>query len=238
MIIIQFAGMRSYSNKIPSANSSYQRRVERQVREDTEWDLRMDVTNGLSAEDIVTFIKSHLDDFVYVMVSGVETPDVRRLCGANTMASSTLHVHIGIVVKKKINRAQAFDLIRPAGSYTPSGSTYAAPRSRKQPYAGWVYHHSKMIFRGEACKLDGEPELRYEHGTLPMDEWDNNTISIIHYRRKSFGTIKTKLRFQHYQDAFKLAQQLGQINKDGAVIKRDYAADTCTTPSTSNPQIP
>ena len=225
--------MRSYSNKVTTANNTHQRRQERQVRQDTEWDLRMDVTHGLSVEDIVTFIKTHLDDFVYVMVSGVETPDVRRLCGANTMASNTLHVHIGLVAKKKINRAQAFDLIRPVGSYTPSGSTYASPRSRKQPYAGWVYHHSKMMFKGEACKVDNEPELRYEHGTLPMDEWDNHTISIIHYRRKSFGTPTTKRRFQHYQDAFKLAQQLGQINKDGAVIKHESAPDKCTTPHQS-----
>lgn len=211
--------MRSYSNKVSSANSTYQRRQEREVREDTEWDLRLDVTNGLSADEIVQFIKSHLDDFLYVLVSGVEVPDVRRMVGANTMASGTHHVHVGLIAKKKLNRQEAFDMIRPKGCYTPSGSTYAKPRSRKQPYAGWVYHHSKMKYRGEDQKLQDEPELRFEHGTLPMDPYDNNMISIIHYRRKSFGTETTKTRFQHYQDAYKLAQSFGQINKDGAVIK-------------------
>ena len=48
---------------------------QRQNRVATEWDVRLDVCAELPVEDIVNRVKGSLDGFLYVLVSGVESPD-------------------------------------------------------------------------------------------------------------------------------------------------------------------
>lgn len=65
--------MRTYGK-----NFQYKKTVtyqQRQSRCATEWDIRIDVSDGLTAENVINFIKENIGDIQYVLVSGVEQPD-------------------------------------------------------------------------------------------------------------------------------------------------------------------
>lgn len=171
---------------------------QRQARVATEWDLRIDVNEALTVDNILGFIKEHLDDIGYVLVSGVERPDSKddqdyvkkENWVKNPGMSDEHHVHVCLVLYVPINRAGALKLVR---GQRKLGDEYAAPRNPKFSYAGWVVHHSKPSF-----KVLGEPLIRYEYGTLPMDPYTTEWALKIDAILKKWGSPGMKNRFGMY----------------------------------------
>lgn len=165
---------------------------QRQLRMTTEWDVRLDVSNELPVEEIIDNAKKLKDDVLYVLVSGVERPDkledgvVTKKFGA----SDGEHVHVCLVLLEPKVRQDVLKMLR---GPRKRGDEYAAPRNAKFAYAGWVIHHAKPTW-----KIPGEPPIRYEHGTLPMDpltiEWSIKINAML----KKFGYDLMRRRFQAY----------------------------------------
>lgn len=171
-------------------------------REATEWDVRVDVNLLLTPEVIVSNIKERLDELSYVLVSGVERPDKpngevqphgttwKNARGAT--ASEENHVHLCVVLLKPGKRGDVLQLVRGTRKL---GDEYCAPRNPRFAYAGWVIHHAKPGY-----KLDGEPLIRFESGTLPMDAFTEEVAGRIGGLMKKWGTPDMKQRFKGYLD--------------------------------------
>lgn len=191
--------MRSYAK-----NFTFKKTVnykQRQERVATEWDIRVDVSDALTVENVIGFIKEQLDDVGYVLVSGVERPDMEKIEGprredqtvvqpVNQYGSKEHHVHVCLVLHVPLNRAGVLKLVR---GQRKLGDEYAAPRNPKFSYAGWVIHHSKPSY-----KIPGEPLIRYEYGTLPMDPYTTEWALKIDAILKKWGSPGMKNRFGVY----------------------------------------
>lgn len=178
--------MRSYAK-----NFTFKKTVnykQRQERVATEWDVRVDVSDALTVENVIGYIKENLDDIGFVLVSGVERPDTEEV--ANQYGSKEHHVHVCLVLFVPINRAGALKMVR---GPRKMGDEYAMPRNPKYAYAGWVIHHSKPSF-----KIPGEPLIRYEYGTLPMDPYTTEWALKIDAMMRKWGSPITKNRFGAY----------------------------------------
>lgn len=183
---------------------AYKRTVsykQRQARVATEWDIRLDINDILTPEVIVSNIKEALDEFSFVLVSGVERPDMATSTAAfgnnkpAPAASSEHHVHLCVVL---FVPRQRFDVLKLVRGPRKVGDEYAAPRNAKFPYAGWVIHHAKPAF-----KLDGEPDIRFERGDLPMDPFTSDWALKIQGLMKKWGTPAMQQRFKGYMDLLK-----------------------------------
>lgn len=187
--------MRTYAkNFVYKQAATYKQRQERLA---TEWDIRVDVNDVLPVERVVSNIKEHLDDMLFVLVSGVENPD--KECTKNgeygKHGSSEHHVHVCVVLFTPLRRRDVLELVRGPRKL---GDEYAAPRNPKFTYAGWVIHHGKPGF-----KVAGEPLVRYEHGTLPLDPVTTDTAVKVSAILKKWGTDGTRKRFSMYTDLLK-----------------------------------
>lgn len=160
-------------------------------REATEWDIRLDVNELLTADVITSNIKERLDDLSYVVISGVERPDTNDI-KPNQAGSTELHVHIGLVSHKPIKRGDVLQLLR---GQRKLGDEYCAPRNARFTYAGWLIHHGKHSF-----KIDGEPLIRFEYGTLPLDPFTEETANKIKGLLGKWGTPELTERFKGYTD--------------------------------------
>ncbi|KUF83000.1 hypothetical protein AM587_10003078 [Phytophthora nicotianae] len=132
--------MRTYGkNFLFKKTASYK---ERQVRLATEWDIRLDASATLSAQNIINNIVLALDDIQYVFVSGVESPNKREHQHTNRKLgwSDENHVHIALVLLAPKQRTDVLKLLRGPRKH---GDEYAAPRNGKFSYAGWIIHHAK-----------------------------------------------------------------------------------------------
>lgn len=190
--------MRSYAkNFMFKKTVNYKQRQERVA---TEWDIRVDVSEALTVENIVGFVKENLDDVGYVLVSGVERPDSKDASNGDQATlppkfttpsrSEEHHVHVCVVLHVPLNRAGVLKLVR---GQRKLGDEYAAPRNPKFSYAGWVIHHSKPSY-----KIPGEPLIRYEYGTLPMDPYTTEWALKIDAILKKWGSPGMKNRFGVY----------------------------------------
>lgn len=171
-------------------------------REATEWDVRLDVNELLTPDVIINNIKEQLDELQYVLVSGVERPD--KTVGppsssytGNTpkgfnLGSSENHVHLCVVLFKPCKRGDVLQLLRGARKLADE---YCAPRNPRFTYAGWIIHHGKPGF-----KIDEEPLVRYEFGTLPMDPFTDDTAIKIKSLLKKWSTPDMEARFKGYTD--------------------------------------
>lgn len=171
-------------------------------REATEWDIRLDVNELLTPDVIISNIKERLDELQYVLVSGVEHPD--KTVGppsssytGNTpkgfnLGSSENHVHLCVVLHKPLKRGDVLQLLRGSRKLADE---YCTPRNPRFAYAGWVIHHGKPGF-----KIDDEPLIRFEFGTLPMDPFTENTANKIKSLLKKWGTPELEERFKGYMD--------------------------------------
>lgn len=179
---------------------------QRQARVATEWDIRLDINDILTPEVIVSNIKEALDEFSFVLVSGVERPDnMANTVGPNGKpfvegkgsgtGSTEHHVHVCVVL---FVPRQRFDVLKLVRGPRKVGDEYAAPRNAKFPYAGWVIHHAKPAF-----KLDGEPDIRFERGDLPMDPFTSDWALKIQGLMKKWGTPAMQQRFKGYMDLLK-----------------------------------
>lgn len=170
---------------------------QRQVRLATEWDIRLDVGEGLPVEDIINNAKNIKNDVLFVLVSGVESAD--KFCSPNgergkpiPSGSESEHVHLCLVLLEPKNRADVLALLRGKRKVLDE---YAAPRNPKFSYAGWVIHHAKLDW-----KIPGEPGIRFEYGTLPMDPITTDWAVKIHGICKKWGSDVMRKRFKVYLD--------------------------------------
>lgn len=163
-------------------------------REATEWDIRLDVNEVLTAEVVINNIKERLDELCYVLVSGVERPDnINALANqGSTHGSTEHHVHLCVVLHKPLKRGDVLQLVRGTRKL---GDEYCAPRNPRFSYAGWIIHHGKPGY-----KIDDEPLIRFEWGTLPMDPFTEDAASKIKSLLNKWGTPDMKQRFKGYTD--------------------------------------
>ena len=145
-------------------------------------------------EDIINNCKNIKDDVLFVLVSGVESPDIKE--GPNTTrnqhGSDGEHVHVCLVLLEPKKRADVLAMLRGKRKVLDE---YAAPRNPKFSYAGWVIHHAKLDW-----KIPGEPSIRFEHGTLPMDPITTDWAVKIHGICKKWGSDVMRKRFKVYLD--------------------------------------
>ena len=189
--------MRTYGKnyKVNGASKPYVSAKEYRTRESTEWDVRVDCVNGITPATIRSQMQMRLSDIVYGLIGGLESPDGNLPVPAEqrtNIGSSQDHVHIALVFLRPVCRATALKMCRE----TKLGDEYATPRNKRFTYAGWLAHHTKLAF-----KVDPESTLFYEHGTLPMDSYDEQTCWAVLKILKKFGNPDIKLRFSSYYDA-------------------------------------
>lgn len=167
---------------------------ERQARLATEWDVRLDISEELTVEHILGRVREQLDELSYVLVSGVERPDIKEIKGvpANQHGSDENHVHMCVVLFVPKQRADVLKMVRGPRKL---GDEYCTPRNAKFPYAGWIIHHGKPGF-----KIDNEPLIRFEQGTLPMDPFTTDWAMKIAALLKKWGTPGMHARFKGYTD--------------------------------------
>lgn len=164
-------------------------------REATEWDVRLDVNELLTPDVIINNIKERLDELQYVLVSGVERPDTGFKDGEPfkvASGSKEHHVHVCVLLHKPGKRGDVLQLLRGARKLADE---YCAPRNPRFTYAGWIIHHGKPGF-----KIDEEPLIRYEFGTLPMDPFTDDTAIKIKSLLKKWSTPDMEARFKGYTD--------------------------------------
>lgn len=191
--------MRSYAkNFVYKQTATYKQRQERLA---TEWDIRVDVNDVLPVERVVSNIKERLDDILFVLVSGVEVPDKNESPNKGIewkpipSGSTEHHVHVCLVLFTPCRRRDVLELVRGPRKL---GDEYCAPRNPKFTYAGWVIHHGKPGF-----KVAGEPLVRFEHGTLPLDPVTTDTAVKVAAILKKWGTDETRKRFNMYTELLK-----------------------------------
>lgn len=191
--------MRSYAkNFVYKQTATYKQRQERLA---TEWDIRVDVNDVLPVERVVSNIKERLDDLLFVLVSGVEMPDKNESPNKGIewkpipSGSTEHHVHVCLVLFTPVRRRDVLELVRGPRKL---GDEYCAPRNPKFTYAGWVIHHGKPGF-----KIPGEPLVRFEHGTLPLDPVTTDTAVKVSAILKKWGTDGTRERFAMYTELLK-----------------------------------
>lgn len=195
--------MRTYGKnyKVNGAAKPYVTAKEYRTRESTEWDVRVDCVNGITPVTIRDTMQLRESDIVYGLIGGLERPDgdapayttqhgeTVALTGGTV--SKCEHVHVALVFLRPVNRATALKMCRD----TKLGDEYATPRNKKFTYAGWLAHHTKLV-----SKVDPAITLFYEHGTLPMDSYDEATCWKVLKILKKFATPDIKLRFSSYYD--------------------------------------
>ena len=226
LLILQFAGMRSYGKnyKVNGASKPYTSAKEYRTRESTEWDVRVDCVNGITPETIRDQMQMRLPDIVYGLIGGLERADVPSPAMAaatgltatnwNGTVSKEDHVHIALVFLTPVCRATALKMCREA----KLGDEYATPRNKKFTYAGWLAHHTKA-----AWKVDPEaPKVFYEYGTLPMDSYDEDTCWKVVKILKKFATPDVKLRFSSYYDALDQHKEAKAAKALPAPVVPDY----------------
>lgn len=197
-VIIQFPTMRTYGREtqfLYKKTATYQ---QRQSRCATEWDIRLDITPDvtvLTPEIIINRLKDCIDEWSYALVSGVEKPDGEDKINSfgpdrsNTLSNGN-HVHLCLVLHVPKQRAEVLKLVRGPRKLADE---YCAPRNPKFAYGGWVIHHAKPGY-----KLEGEPGIRYENGTLPMDPYTTDWAIKIKSMLKRYGSPMMELRFENY----------------------------------------
>ena len=203
---------------------------QRQNRVATEWDVRLDVCAELPVEDIVNRVKESLDGFLYVLVSGVEHPDIQPTHGCSTKeqlgpwnngknqyGSAGDHVHLCVVL---LEPKQRQDVLRMLRGPRKMSDEYCTPRNPKFTYAGWVIHHSKSDW-----KIDGEPDVRFEHGTLPLDPITTDTAVEIKRILDKFGSDVMKRRFKAYTDMISKNKIMEKIERLQMQLNDEDATD-------------
>lgn len=171
-------------------------------RQSTEWDIRVNLTDEVTATSMYERMRSFKDSFVYSLISGVEFGKCRLDRPSNkgwNTEDEELHVHIAIITPNPVNRIQALNFVRA----TKSGGEYAVPRNTKHTYIGWRLHHNK-----QDTKI-GSAEPLWEYGTLPMDPFNGETGLKVYYMVRMYGDAGSKLQYKGYTDLglAKLAEQ-------------------------------
>lgn len=205
-------------------------RADYKNREATEWDVRLDIVNGMTSAKILEHCVAHKDKISFCLIGAEEEPDDQSARGPHREGipvqqgkggSDEVHVHIAIVMAKACKRSDVLELLRgprPIGT----GNEYAVPRNPKFTYAGWIAHHTKII-----SKLNPEGPLKlYEYGDLPMDSYDEETCWKVLKILKKFGNPEMKERFASYSrkiDEYKFAKLLKEVQDEDEDKPSDVA---------------
>ena len=213
--------MRTYAKNYKANNASkpYVSRKEYRTRESTEWDVRVDCVEGITPDTIRAQMQLRLETLVYGLIGGLETPDSTAITSAaepsfSPTASLQQHVHIALVFLHPVCRATALKMCRE----TKVGDEYATPRNKRFTYAGWLAHHTKAAF-----KVDPDaPKIVYEHGTLPMDSYDEDTCWKVAKILKKFATPDIKARFSSYYEALDQFKAIKAAKELPAPVVPDY----------------
>lgn len=209
--------MRTYAKnyKVNNAAKPYVSRKEYRTRESTEWDVRVDCVEGITPDTIRAQMQLRLETLVYGLIGGLERADpIEGWKDAANPMSKENHVHVALVFLVPVCRATALKMCRE----TKVGDEYATPRNKKFTYAGWLAHHTKAAF-----KVDPEsPKVFYEHGTLPMDSYDEETCWKVAKILKKFGTPDIKMRFSSYYDALDQFKELKAAKALPPPVVPDY----------------
>lgn len=214
--------MRSYGKKFAFKKTVQYR--ERQTRMATEWDVRLDVGDSLLIEDILNNVKRNKDEFQFILCSGIEKPDKQATQGCptegqagpwtgshNQYGSNGEHVHLCVVLLVPKARADVLAMLRGPRKVLDE---YCAPRKQVYSYAGWVIHHAKPDW-----KIPGEPPIRFEHGTLPMDPVTVEWAIKIDKKLKQWGYDLMHRRFKVYTDLLHKHKTLEKI--EGLMMSLD-----------------
>lgn len=203
--------MRTYSNKFRYTRKASNQ--DRATRVATEWDIRLDINEQQSYEFILQNIKNQLDNILYVLISGIEEPD--KVTAPDTgikwrpssSGSHGEHVHIALVLYVPRKRNEVLQLCRGARKLTDD--EYCTPRNPKFTYAGWILHHTKPN-----NKVKGEPLVRYENGTCPMDPFTTDSAMAIKRMVDKFGSELITPRYTKYLELLtrdKIKQQIENL---------------------------
>lgn len=188
--------MRTYGKSFAYKKTiSYRQRQERLA---TEWDIRIDITSDLSPQILVENLKNCKDAWTFALVSGVELPDTdfnNKDNRPNGSGSEQRHVHLCLVLLLPHKRA---DVLRMVRGPRKLGDEYATPRNPKFTYAGWVIHHAKPSY-----KVEGEQDIIYECGDLPMDAFTTDNALAVERMLKKWGSPRMFQRFKVYTDLLK-----------------------------------
>lgn len=174
----------------------------------TEWDIRLDLTNGLDITAVVENARSNKELFVYLLISGIEYGKSRADRPSNKgwiSETEELHVHVAMVTLTPVNRLTALGYLRP----TKTGGEYAVPRKQEHTYIGWRMHHNKV-----ATKI-GSTNPVWEYGTLPMDAFNGDVGTKVYYMTRMYGTDEDKIKYKAYIDLGHI-----KINEQRAERKR------------------
>ena len=162
-------------------------------RDATEWDLRIDLNDNLTATAVVDSVRSHKDSLIYCLVSGLEYGKSRNDRPSSKgwiQEEESLHVHIAVITAKPMKRLDVLALFRPK---KVSGE-YAVPRKTEHTYAGWRMHHCK-----DDTKIESAEPI-WEYGTLPLDPLNEETGLKIYYMVRMYGTPTDKIKWKEWID--------------------------------------
>lgn len=199
--------MRSYAKNHMYMWKSTAGKLERSTRKSTEWDVRLDVGLDLTVETIIDNIRASLDDILYVLVSGVELPEIKDTKESNQFLSTETHVHIALIMNDEKIRG---DVLRMLRGPRKIADEYATPRSKKFLYAGWILHHTKAEGKMDPSKL-----CLFEYGTCPMDPINSDTCKKYVYMAKKYGT-------KPYLDRFDAISTMAECLKIEAKRERGW----------------
>nr|QTE03460.1 MAG: replication-associated protein [Ciconia boyciana CRESS-DNA-virus sp.] len=158
-------------------------------RQSNEWDVRLDLTEQLTATAIVEAAKVHKDQFLWGLVSGIEYGKSRQdrpTYGQWIADAESFHVHIAVVLNKTAKREEVLKLFR---EHKVAGE-YCVPRDQKQTYAGWRMHHRKA-----ATKIDDTAHL-WEYGTCPFDTLTEENGRKVLSMRRLYGRESDDLLYE------------------------------------------
>lgn len=193
--------MRSYKYFYGKRNGETRSQRDRRYnnRASTEWDVRIDIPDQEALDSILGWIKNNLNDILYILVSGIEMPDVEKgnKCPGRLSAwSEGNHVHIALVLLEPKTRMEMLRLVRGPRKTGAANSEYCGiPDRERFTYAGWIIHHTK-----DAFKIPGQPGVTYEYGTCPMDPVNIESALKIEAKLRQWGTDDTRKRFKVYTD--------------------------------------
>nr|QTE03577.1 MAG: replication-associated protein [Tragopan caboti CRESS-DNA-virus sp.] len=193
-----FANMRTYGKNYKEHPSTVTRptRADYKNREATEWDVRLDIINGLTSSKILEHAVAFKDKIKFCIIGAEEKPDDRIVVPGNkkpSQGSDEVHVHVAIILEKPAKRGDVLQMLR-GPRCIGINNEYAVPRNPKYTYAGWIAHHTKIL-----SKLNPDGPLKlYEYGDLPMDSYDEETCWKVIRMIKKFGNEEMKQRFKSY----------------------------------------
>ncbi|KAE9283901.1 hypothetical protein PF001_g22640 [Phytophthora fragariae] len=192
-------------------------------RADTEWDLRVDVHDKFTPDQLATHLGMHITLIKFAMISGVEEPDNTINSGINmhwgneqqpTSASNHNHVHVCLVLEEELCRNDVIRMVlNMEPKDVPKGQVYCKPRYRAWSYGGWVSHHCKDLTKISPTATN----CTWQYGSVPREDLGATPIKTLEGWVRTivkFATPHWREELDHYQQAL---QRMFDQDGDGCV---------------------